>query len=320
MAEPVSPRKVQQALAYLAALHSDDLDRVRQVSGQVQRWRSKSEEHELAWQEAEQRWQLVHRLAPQLRGAVQPEPYDPGRRRVLRQGGALAVVLAAGGWLGWMFKRTQPFEQDLQTAHAEASRSLGLPDGSQLLVAAETNLRVRYSHGQREVLLLHGNAYFDVAHELLRPFLVSTRLGMVQVLGTAFSVTDRGVGVQVAVARGRVQVRDLQGREQVLQAGERIGLDDQGRLGPLQQGAQFGPDVRYWQRGWWSFTDTPLDEVIAELNAYVEQPLVVDPAAASLHLTGSFPSHQPQVLLEALPRVLPVRLVDQGQRRLVQRR
>lgn len=317
MTDPVSPRKVQQALAYLAALHGDDLERARQVGAQVRRWRGKSDEHERAWQEAEHRWQLVHRLAPQLRGMVQPEPCDPGRRRLLRQGGALAVVLAAGGWLGWMFKRTMPFEHALQTAHAVAPRRLALPDGSELLVAAESNLRVRYSHGQRQVLLLHGNAYFDVAHERLRPFLISTRLGVVQVLGTAFTVSDRGVGVQVAVARGRVQVRDLQGREVVLRAGQRVSLDDQGRLGALQAGSELGPDLRHWQRAWWSFTDTPLAEVIAELNAYVAKPLSVNASAAKLHLTGSFPSAEPQVLVESLARVLPVRVVDEGGRLMV---
>ncbi|MCO7631628.1 FecR domain-containing protein [Pseudomonas guariconensis] len=320
MVESVSPRKVQQALMYLAALHGDDPERVRQVGGQVQRWRGRSDEHERAWQEAEQRWQMVHRLAPQLRGAVQPQPYDPARRRLLRQGSALAVVLAAGGWLGWMFKRTSPFQHDLQTAHAEAPRAVALPDGSQLLAAAETNLRVRFDHGQRQVLLLHGNVFFDVAHEMWRPFLVSTRLGWVEVLGTAFSVSDRGGRVQVAVARGRVQVRDLQGGEQILVAGERLCLDEQGRLGPLRSGGRFGPELGHWQRGWWSFTDQALADVIGELNAYLAQPLRVDPGAAGLRLTGSFPSDRPEVLLEALPRILPVRLVEEGGRRLVQRR
>lgn len=320
MADPVSPRKVQRALAYLAALHGDDLERARHVGDQVQRWRGKSEEHERAWQEAEHRWQRVHRLAPQLRSAVQPEACDPSRRRLLRQGSALAVMLAAGGWLGWLFKHTAPYEQAFQTTHAQAPRKLALPDGSELLMAAETNLRVQYDRGQRQVLLLHGNAYFDVAHERLRPFLVSTRLGVVQVLGTAFTVSDRGTGVQVAVARGRVRVRDLHGHQEVLQAGQRASLDAQGRLGPLQAGAELGPDRRHWLRGWWSFTDTPLDEVIAELNAYVEKPLSVDASAAGLHLTGSFPSDQPQVLIESLARALPVRVVDLDGRRLVQRR
>ncbi|QXH36814.1 FecR family protein [Pseudomonas muyukensis] len=318
MTEPVAPRRVQQALAYLAALHGDDPERVRKTQGLAQRWRGKSPEHERAWQEAEQRWQLVHRLAPQLRGALQPQGFDPARRRVLRQGGALALLLAAGGWLGWRVQRGAAYQQDLQTAHGQTPQTLALPDGSQLRVAAESNLRVRFDTGQRQVLLLHGNVYFDVAHERWRSFLVSTRLGWVEVLGTAFTVSDRGGRVQVAVARGRVRVRDLQGGEQQLQAGERICLDGEGRLGSLRAGGAYGPDLAHWQRGWWSFTDQPLIEVIGELNAYVTPRVQVDPDVAGLRLTGSFPSDRPQVLLEALPAILPVRLVArQGQQRLV---
>ncbi|HDS1815720.1 MAG: FecR domain-containing protein [Pseudomonas sp.] len=310
MAEPAAARKVQQALVYLAAMHGDDPARVREASGQAQRWRHKSDEHEQAWQEAEQRWQLVHRLAPQLRGALQPQPFDPSRRRLLRQGGALAVVLAAGGWLGWMWQRTAAFQQDLQTAHGEQPRSLALPDGSQLLVAAESNLRIRFDHGQRQVMLLHGNVFFDVAHERWRPFHISTRVGSVQVLGTAFTVSDRGDRVFVAVARGRVQVRDLHGGERTLGAGERVCIDGQGHLGSLHAQGQLGPDRDHWQRGWWSYTDQSLREVIGELNAYLAQPVLLAPEVAELKLTGSFPSDQPQKLLDALPRILPVRVSE----------
>ncbi|WP_054900653.1 FecR family protein [Pseudomonas sp. NBRC 111131] len=320
MVEPVAARKVQQALVYLAAMHGDDPARVREVSGQALRWRQKSDEHERAWHEAEQRWQLVHRLAPQLRGAIAPQPYDPSRRRLLRQGGALALLLGAGGWLGWMFQRTAAFQQDLMSAHGEAPRALALPDGSQLLVAAQSNLRIRFDHGQRQVLLLHGNVLFDVAHEWWRPFLISTRVGSVQVLGTAFTVSDRGDQVFVAVARGQVHVRDLHGGERILGAGERVDIDRQGHLGELQKGAQFGPDLDHWQRGWWSFTDQSLAEVVGELNAYLPQPVALAPEVAGLRLTGSFPSDQPQKLLAALPRILPVRLDErQGRVRLLPR-
>ena len=320
MAEPVAARRVQQALAYLAAIHGDDPARVSEASGEALRWRHSNDENERAWQDAEQRWQVVHRLAPQLRSAIAPQPFDPSRRRLLRQGGALALLLGAGGWLGWMFQRTGAFRQDLLTAHGEAPRALTLPDGTQLLAAAESNLRIRFDHGERQVMLLHGNVFFDVAHEWWRPFVINTHKGSVEVLGTAFTVSDRGDQVFVAVARGRVQVRDLQGGERILQVGERICIGDQGRLGNLRKDAQFSPDLDHWQRGWWSFTDQSLREVTGELNAYLAQPVQLASEVAELRLTGSFPSHQPEKLLEALPRILPVRLDRrQGKTRVMPR-
>lgn len=319
-AHDISPRKVQQALAYLAGLHSDDPARVREVSGQLQRWRSKSREHERAWQEAEQRWQMIHRLTPQLRTAVAPEPLNLSRRRLLRQGGGLLGVIGCAAWLGWLWQRQPQFDQVLLTEHAQPARSVLLPDGSQLLLAAQSNVQVRYSNGRREVMLAHGNVFFDVAHERLRAFVVNTRLGQVQVLGTAFSVSDRGGDVQVAVARGRVRVRGLQGEERTLLAGDRVSLGQGGQPGALEHHPQAMPNAEHWRQGWWSFTDAPLAEVIAEVNAYSTRYVQLDAPVQRLRLTGSFPSDKPEVLLQALPKVLPVRLVQQGEHYALQAR
>lgn len=320
MTESLSPRKVQQALVYLARLHIDDPERVEQAREQLTRWRDKSLEHERAWQEAEQRWQLVHRMTPQLRGAVHSQPVNLSRRRLLRQGTGLLAVIGVSGWLSWLWRETASFKQSLLTEHAEPARPITLPDGSQLLLTAETNLQINFTHGQRQVLLLHGNVFFDVAHETLRSFVINTRLGQIEVLGTAFSVSDRGNCIQVAVARGRVQVLGLQGGAQILTAGQRVSINPQGVVNALNPRSQVAPDIEQWRKGWWSWTDAPLSEVLAEYNAYAAQPVRVSDEAAHLRLTGSFPSDQPYRLLQALPRILPVQLVNKSGERVVQLR
>lgn len=310
MPEQLSTRKVQQALTYLAKLNSDDPSRVEQARKQLARWRNQSSEHEHAWLEAERRWQMIHRLTPQLRGAVHSQPANLSRRRLLRQGTGLLAVIGASGWLSWLWRETSPFTQSLLTEHAEPSRPFTLPDGSQLLLAAQSNVRVQFSHTQRQVMLLHGNVYFDVAHETLRNFVINTRLGQVKVLGTAFSISDRGGCIQVAVARGRVHVQGLKGEAKILTAGQHVSINAQGETSAFNPHRQIGPDIENWRKGWWSYTDAPLSEVIAEYNAYAARPVGVSAEAAHLRLTGSFPSDQPQILLNSLPRILPVQLVN----------
>lgn len=323
MNEPAAVRKVQQALAYLAALHSGDPDRERQAARQAARWRERSPVNENAWQEANQRWHLVHGYAPQLREQLLPRHDHAAalsRRALLqragRAGGALAFAGVAG-WLGALWRR-EVFEQQLLTAHGEPPRAVTLADGSRLLLAAESNVRVRYGLGERTVMLLHGKVFFDVAHERLRSFVVRTRAGQVEVMGTAFSVVDRGADVRVEVARGQVRVRDNRGAERLLEAGQAVSIDRAGDLGPIEPGTARGAGFDNWQRGWWSFTNTPLSEVVGELNACLADAVELDAAAAGLRLTGSFRIDQPQQVLGALPRVLPVRLVEKGDgRRLV---
>lgn len=319
---PATPRQVQQALVYLAALHSGDPQREQQATRQISRWRQRSEAHEQAWQDANQRWQLVHGMAAQLREQLSPRAESPAalsRRSLLRRAGGALALAGVGGWLGALWRR-EIFDRQLLTAHGQAPQSVDLADGTQLVLAAESNLQVHYDISQRAVMLLHGNVYFDVAHERLRRFLVRTRLGEVEVLGTAFSVIDRGDGVRVEVGRGRVTVRDRQGDQRLLGAGQAVTIGSNGQLGETETAAASPPMQAQWQRGWWTFTNTRLCEVVAELNAYIEQDVLCDAAVANLRLTGSFPIAQPQQLLQTLTRALPVRLTSgDGQPRLIAR-
>jgi transmembrane sensor len=47
-----------------------------------------------------------------------------------------------------------------------------LKDGSTVLLNTQTRIRVRYSEGERRVTLLKGEAYFSVARDEKRPFIV----------------------------------------------------------------------------------------------------------------------------------------------------
>ncbi|WP_079721519.1 FecR family protein [Salegentibacter holothuriorum] len=66
-----------------------------------------------------------------------------------------------------------------------------LTDGSEIILNAGTELKYPiafFDEGNREVFL-KGEAYFKVAHDNSRPFIVSTNQMKVEVLGTEFNVT-----------------------------------------------------------------------------------------------------------------------------------
>jgi transmembrane sensor len=317
---------LQQALTLLAAMHGDDGPRRQRAEQAALRWRQASAQQAQVWQEAEARWTLVSRHLPQLQTALPARPDRApalaSRRRVLRKSaqGAGLLTLAGLAWAGswWMLPS---YRLALSTARAELLPWQLLPDGSRLELAADTQLQVRYGRSWREVTLAHGQASFDVAHDVHRPFVVKTRLGEVRVLGTAFSVADRGGRIQVAVERGRVAVYGRSevwrpfglGAEQapprrVLTVGQSVMWAADGRLGEVASGA----DVARWshagRQGWWVFANSPLSEVVAELNAYLEPPVGLAPGAAELRLSGSFRMAKPEELFASLPLVLAVRV------------
>lgn len=84
-------------------------------------------------------------------------------------------------------------------------RTLLFADGSSVQLDAASRIEVAYSNRERRVALVSGRAYFDVAHERERPFVVATDLGSVRVLGTAFVVEAAPSGVRTTIIRGRVR-------------------------------------------------------------------------------------------------------------------
>ena len=148
----------------------------------------------------------------------------------------------------------------------------------------------------------------------------------VTVIGTRFSVRHTHSGIDadktvVAVASGRVRVepRDASARSDArplartgeaveLIAGQAIVADDRGRIGPV---ASLSPaTVGAWKAGRISVTDTPLVQVLAEFERYGQTGLVVrDPAVAALRLGGSVDVRDLRAFAQALPSLLPVRLV-----------
>lgn len=325
--DAADPRRVQQALGYLAALHGGDAARAAQAQAQAERWRARTPANESAWQAAHARWQAVAGLAPQLRADVFPDEALPmvraARRQWLRRAGSGAGLLGMAAFSGWFglrhWNHAPTYEARWTTRPREQLPRIPLPDGSVLALAADGALRARFSRRNRDVVLERGHAYFDVARDPQRPWTVQTRLGQVEVLGTAFAVSDRGGDVAVRVERGQVRVRSGDGTRRDLVAGQAVVLHPGGdgsataTLGDVRSFAQGGlSDVAAWREGWWRFTAVPLADVAAEFSAYSARPLHVVPAVAALTLTGSFPIQRPQVLLEALPRALPVRVRPDG--------
>jgi len=89
------------------------------------------------------------------------------------------------------------------------TRYITLPDGSSVVLHAGSKLEypVSFTGDTREVRL-SGEAYFDVAHNSAKPFIIYTGKVKTTVLGTAFNIKSDEKRVTVSVTRGKVKVED----------------------------------------------------------------------------------------------------------------
>ena len=199
---------------------------------------------------------------------------------------------------------------DYSTRVAEI-RELPLSDGSVLTLGAKSELDVRFTETERTVRLDRGEAFFSVAHNAARPFVVIAGDMRIRVVGTQFNVAYDGRRARVTVLKGEVQVtteggkiaRLFNGGEVStpvrLLANQRIEAEDSAPPGAPEtlQGTQ----VCSWCQGRLDYQDAPLSEIVADANRYYHGRIVIaTPALGAERLTTSFGASQIDEMLDTL--------------------
>lgn len=147
--------------------------------------------------------------------------YKKNRWLGLRVASILLLVTVLSSLLYWSGITTSIDDKNLEPAYttyvteSDQQKVLTLSDGSQIRLNESTTLIVpeKLSRKKREVEL-KGEAYFEVAHDEDRPFLVETTESVIKVLGTKFNVKADPVtdNVQVAVLEGKVALKSGVGK------------------------------------------------------------------------------------------------------------
>ncbi|HWK75746.1 MAG TPA: FecR domain-containing protein, partial [Povalibacter sp.] len=171
-----------------------------------QAWLTADPEHERVFQAQHQAWSL----AGQMRHLLdRPTSARRGPRRVLERAWPIAAMLAVVfvGIIALQFGGIRSGERRFATEVAQI-KELKLEDGSSISLGAASRIEVDFTSGARRVILLGGQAFFDVAHDPSRPFFVDAGATTVRVVGTQFDVNYATDKVRVSVLKGKVEVLD----------------------------------------------------------------------------------------------------------------
>lgn len=245
-------------------------------------------------------------------GATLPSPTPVRKRKVYVMA---AATLAAAAALAVMFwPRAAADQHESIATPAALRRTLALTDGTRVELNAQTSLRVEISGEARRVQLAAGQAFFQVATDPSRPFIVETPAGSVRVTGTEFEVqTGASTGLDVLVAAGKVQVRPADpgdGRSTAplaLHPGDRVQSGPAGIVRTKLSSEEVA-DALAWRQGLAIFKGTPLTDALARFARYHGVGLVATPAAGSLRIGGRFNLDDLDGFLTTLEEVLPVRV------------
>lgn len=198
-----------------------------------------------------------------------------------------------------------------------------LTDGSTVLLNTASRVRVRYDKGERCVTLLKGEAYFSVARDEKRPFIVEVDGCRLRTTQAGFRVRKLDEDpVDVLVNQGRVDVLTrnpaASARGLVLQANMRVILSDpaEGRSA-VQPPQPVAPDAvtreLAWREGQLAFEGETLKQAAAIFARYSDTRIQIrDPALAREPVTGLFAANDPVGFSRAIARVFDANIERDG--------
>jgi len=263
---------------------------------------------------------------------------------------ALAASVLVISALAVMFRLAD--RGDVYRTPVGGLEAVPIADGSRVTLNTDSAIRVNLTARERGVELERGEAFFEVAHDPSRPFVVEAGNKRVIAVGTQFSVRREGDDIEVTVTEGTVRMEDRRersggapARPQPLSSsssGPRSSLPAAaldslsggsadvvllpagsvaraGEAGVLVQKESPGEvdEALSWRQGILVFHDMTLADAVAEFNRYnTRQIRIEDPTVAGLRIAGNFRATNVDAFVRLLEHGYPLR-VEQGDSQVV---
>lgn len=213
-----------------------------------------------------------------------------------------AVLLPNSGLLGG--------HETIYSTGVGERRTVALEDGTRIELNASSRLSVRFDRHGRHVQLGDAQAFFDVAKDPARPFLIEAGDTQVRVVGTAFDVRHRDGQVAVNVQRGLVEVRPhQQGGAAPFRLRPGQGLSHrEGQVDDALVANVALEEVAGWRQGRLIYRDQPLSRIVGDMNRLFPRPVKLgDAKAANMRLSGVLIVDEQDAMVDRLSHLLPVR-------------
>ncbi|WP_417549351.1 FecR domain-containing protein [Methylophaga sp.] len=307
----IEPYILDQAADWLMRLSATDVTESDRAA--CLRWQQLHPDHARAWAKAELLINKLGSLPPSLAIPALDRPENPNRRAIVNK---LAILLAIApiGWGSWRTLETLGWTADYHTASGER-RELQLADGTQLTLNTATSIDVQFDDEKRFIWLRSGEILVQTAVDnalVSRPFMVGTRQGQLEALGTKFTVYQQANSTQLAVLEGTVKVTPKDAdisQQKVVKAGQQIHFNQYA----VESSFAVNQAATAWTQGMLMADKMPLVEFVGELARYRSGIVRCDPKIADLPVSGSFPVSDTDLTLRMLVSTYPIQLTSHMQ-------
>ncbi len=314
MASPASSSPESESVEAAAAQWLARRDRGLTPAEQDEylQWLGQDPQHGAAMARLDATWSRLDALAewrPEHSSEPNPHLLDPGRHS-RRFGppwfwGVLSAAMAAAAVVVFMTRVNRPPAPTLLPPPATVGivrlepRHLTLPDGSVVRLNSGATVEEAFVPQERRVVLVQGEAHFNVAKDAARPFIVDAGGVTVRAVGTSFNVIRGPEQVTVLVTEGKVSVdrrengdATASGNESILVRGQRVVVSTAGPASRPVVTTATREEIEHdleWQSLRLEFAELPLATVVKEFNLHNDRQLLIgDASAGALRVGGTF--------------------------------
>lgn len=183
-----------------------------------------------------------------------------------------------------------------------------LPDGTMGWLNGGSSLKYTNTFQANRKIDLVGEAWFEVAHDTRRPFVVHTPKLDVNVLGTKFNVTaypDENE-TSVVLQEGKVNVNGFKGSESVnIEPDQKFTYNNSSQTGAIQEvkASQFSA----WKDGLLVFRNEPLSEVLKRVGRWYNVEIKLnDTELENFKYRATFREEQVEEVIRLISLTVPI--------------
>ncbi len=216
----------------------------------------------------------LSRLRATIEQEKEQQSIAPAKPSILRYLTRVAAVaaLVAGLFFVWQNRSGDDiYNQIVNTANDEQTDMM-LEDGTLVFMNESSTLeKALVFDEEMRLVSLSGEAFFEVAKNPEKPFVVSTENFDVEVLGTAFNIfaPKKGELQEVVVEHGKVRVNFPKTDETfILEKGDRLVYNNKTKTAQLSKDAQ--QNAQSWRTGRLDFKNTPLEDVLFAVEKHFD--------------------------------------------------
>lgn len=222
---------------------------------------------------------------------------------------AVLLILAVAAYFFILQHRVQ----EIYLTTTNSTQATTLPDGSMVTLNHRSHFEYpsAFKGNQRRVKLNSGEAFFNVAHNKVKPFIITAGNTQIRVVGTSFNVKKHADQVEVIVETGLVEVTNnhqtvrIAPGEKLLISHDKSGLKKEANPDRL---------YNYYRTKVFEAQDTPLWRVVEVLNeAYDSHIIIARNELRDLPLNTTFKNESLDKILDIISRTFNITVQKEKQ-------